>query len=103
MENKNKPVKVFRAGGVQASVFENEQKDNGGRTFRSSRVVLGRSYQDREGNWKKTNSFGITDLPKAILVLEEAHRFLALKSDAERKSTTGLLQDDLVGEELIEA
>ena len=64
------PEKVFRIGSVSASVFVNEiEGESGKRQIRN--VNLQRRYKD--GNeWKSATSFGLTDLPNAIRVLQLA-------------------------------
>ena len=75
----NNPIKSFKAGAVKASVFKNKYQRQGV-VATIYRVVLDRSYKDRDGNWKSTNSFTAErDLPKAILVLQKAFEFLTFK------------------------
>ena len=69
----NKPVKKFRAGAVSAAVWENQTEKG---SFAS--ISLQRSYKDKE-EWKTTNSFNVNDLPKAMLVLNQAFKYLMLK------------------------
>jgi hypothetical protein len=68
------PEKKFRAGAVSATVWMNSTEKG---SFPS--VQLSKSYMDKEKNWKETSSFGANDLPKALLVLNEAYRFVAMK------------------------
>jgi len=64
------PETTFRLGNVSASVFVNEVNGDGGkRKFRS--VNVQRSYRDGDDT-KYTTSFGLSDLPVAIRVLEFA-------------------------------
>jgi len=79
-----KPGKVFRIGPVSASVFVNEVKtDNGKREIRN--VKLQRRYRDdSDGEWKSSSSFGLADLPQALVVLE-----MALKHVAEKEADVG--------------
>ncbi len=61
---------TFRLGNVSASVFVNEvDGDRGKRKFRS--VNVQRSYRDGEET-KFVSSFGLSDLPTAIRVLQLA-------------------------------
>jgi len=71
------PVKRFSAGGVQAAIWENDGK-NGGTFFT---VSLQRSYKDAAEGWKRTASMRAQDLPRAVLVLQKAYEFLALKEN----------------------
>lgn len=71
------PEKTFRLGLISASVFPNliENRSGGGKkTVRS--VVLQRSFQDGEGEWKHTNSFGVSELPQAVRVLQLAQTYM---------------------------
>ena len=65
------PEKTFRMGLVSASVFVNEYEVNDGKRRSRRSVVLQRSYKDGD-DWKQTNSFGLSDLPAAIRVLQLA-------------------------------
>lgn len=69
------PVKKFRAGAVQVAVWENQGKE--GSSFYT--VSLDRSYKDKNDEWKKSNSLKTSDLPKAVLALQKAYEYLALK------------------------
>ena len=69
----HKPEKVFRIGNVSGSVFANDvELENGGsRTIRS--INLQRRYRD--GNdIKYSSSFGLSEIPQAIAVLQLAQR-----------------------------
>jgi len=73
--NKKAPVQKFRAGTVTASIWENSSKE--GNQFKS--VSFEKGYKDGKGEWKQTNNLGVSDLPKAIVVLSKAYEALALK------------------------
>ncbi|MBI2137435.1 hypothetical protein HYU12_02860 [Candidatus Woesearchaeota archaeon] len=68
------PEKKFRAGSVSATVWINTNEKG---SFPS--IQLGRSYLDKEKNWKETSSFGVNDVPKAIVVLNEAYRYVSMR------------------------
>lgn len=75
------PEKVFRVGAVQASVFNN-QIEKAGKTINVPKVLVQLRYKDQKNNqWAGTNSFGLNEIPKLILALEEAYKFLAIKSE----------------------
>lgn len=78
IEVKNMPEKKFRAGGITATVWRNEFKHENGEVKEYRTVSFDKSYKDKTGNWKNTNSLRMDDLPKAALVLEEAFKYLAL-------------------------
>lgn len=72
-EPTKKPKVKFKAGSMSTAIWENEgEKD--GEKFAFKTVSLQRSFQDKEGNWKNPDlSLRVTDIPKAILVLQEAY------------------------------
>ncbi|MBN1940797.1 MAG: hypothetical protein JW772_01290 [Candidatus Diapherotrites archaeon] len=72
------PIKKFKAGGIQVAVWENQGKE--GNVFNS--VSLDKRYKDGE-EWKSSSSFKLNDLPKAILALQKAYEYLALKDNTE--------------------
>jgi len=81
--NGNKPIKIFKAGAVKASVFENLNLVKGVET-KMYNVVVTKTYKDKEDNWKSTNSFSVFyELPKVILVLEKAYEFVVMMSEKE--------------------
>ena len=69
-----KPVKSVKVGAIEVAVWENSSKE--GRKFFSTTIE--RNYKDGE-EWKKTGSLRDNDLPKAILALQQAYEFVALK------------------------
>jgi hypothetical protein len=71
-----KPVKSVKIGGIEVAVWENSSKE--GKTFYTT--TLDRNYKLGE-EWKKTNSLRTDDLPKAILALQEAYHFTAIKGE----------------------
>jgi hypothetical protein len=79
-ERPKQPVKKFRAGGITATLWENKGEFKGQEnTFVS--VVLRRSYKDKENQWQESDSFRKNDLPKAILVLNKAFEYIAMKEE----------------------
>jgi len=77
----NQPEKRFSTGGVIATVWRN-QRVSDGKAFEYNTISLQRRYSDKAGNWQSTNTLRINDLPKAALVLEEAYKYLVMRSDA---------------------
>lgn len=80
------PEKVFRIGRCSASVFKNtiEPKDGETGPKRTMRTVnLQRRYREDDGEWKTSTSFGLSDLPCAIRVLELAQGYVeTVEADA---------------------
>ena len=70
--SQRKPEKVYRIGFVSASVFARAvDTDDGQRTLRS--VNVQKRYLDGD-EVKYTSSFGLTELPQAIRVLQLAQQ-----------------------------
>lgn len=78
----NNPIKKFSVGGVQVAVWENEATLEAGQTKSFNSVSIDRRYKDKNGEWKSTNSLKANDLPKAVLALQKAYEFVALKEPA---------------------
>lgn len=73
-----KPEQKFKVGCVSATIWSNSiEKD--GESKEVKNVSFERSYKDKKGEWKTTNSLNINDLPKAMVVLGKAYEYLVLK------------------------
>ena len=83
-QNKDKPIKDFRAGGVQASVWRNEVDKNGQTVVRHS-VRIQKQFRKEDGDYENTEYYFRDDLPKLILVAQKAFEYIALREskDAE--------------------
>ena len=82
------PEKEFRAGGVSATVWNNQQTINGNKMDVKS-VQIQRNYQDDKKEWKKTSSFKTNDLPRLVAVATEAFKYLTMK-EREPNSIKGI-------------
>ena len=81
--NGNKPIRIFKAGAIKASVFENLTLVKGVET-KIYNVIVSKTYKDKDDNWKSTNSFSVFyELPKVILVLQKAYEFVVITSEKE--------------------
>ena len=81
----NRPVEVFRASGVSASVFKNLPKTED-RATPFYKVTLERFYKDGDKP-KSTNSLGRNDLPVAALLLQKAWNFIVEAEAKTRKDS----------------
>ena len=79
---KKRPEKKFRAGAVAATIWANEGKNDKGETVSYKTISFNRSYMDKDGNWKTTDSLRVSDIPKAVLVLSKAYEYLTLNDDS---------------------
>lgn len=77
------PEKVFRIGAVSAAVFGNDVETDAGRR-RVRNVSVQRRYRDGD-EWKSSTTFGLTELPAAIRVLQLAQQHV----EAEEAEVTG--------------
>ncbi|PIN81778.1 hypothetical protein COV13_00090 [Candidatus Woesearchaeota archaeon CG10_big_fil_rev_8_21_14_0_10_32_9] len=80
---KKSPEQKFKAGSVSATVWKNNGQDSEGKQTSYKTVSFERSYLDKEGNWQTTSSLRISDIPKAVLVLNKAYEYLMLKDGSE--------------------
>lgn len=76
----NKPVFKHSAGAISATGFSQEIQTKDG-PKQVTNVVLQRAYTDKEGKWQHTNSFKKNDLPKVVLVAQQAYESLVTKQD----------------------
>ena len=92
--NPAKPEKNIKVGAVRAAIWKYDHQTRDGRPFESRKVVLDRSYKDRQGQWKNTNSFGLYDIPKAILALQKAYELiLGVACDT---ANDGVIEEEVV-------
>ncbi|MFA5141444.1 MAG: hypothetical protein WC471_00555 [Candidatus Woesearchaeota archaeon] len=75
----NVPERKFTTGAIQATVWRNNGKAKSGEAVEYRTISFDKRYKDPEGNWKSTSSLRITDLPKAIVVLNKAFEYAVLK------------------------
>ena len=80
----NKPEKKFRAGGISATVWQNNGQNKNGEPVTFRTISLERNYKDKNEEWKSTNSFRITDLPKVALVANKAYEYIVMSDEAEK-------------------
>ncbi len=79
----NLPVKKFRAGAVSATIWENQGHNDKGESVTFKNVSFERSYKNSDGEWQTTNALRMSDLPRAVLVLNKAYEFMAIRSETE--------------------
>ncbi|MEM3370645.1 MAG: hypothetical protein QXW00_03035 [Candidatus Woesearchaeota archaeon] len=74
------PEKKIKAGAITATIWKN-RSEAGGNEFRT--ISLSRNYKDKDGNWQRTQTLRVSDLPKAQLVLAKAYEYLVMESPEE--------------------
>jgi len=70
MTQNNKPEKVYKAGALSLSLWENEGKDN----MKLSSFSFQRAYKDEKDEWQHTQNLRIQDLPKLRILVEQAYK-----------------------------
>jgi hypothetical protein len=80
------PDMTFKAGSCRASVFKNKVERDGKEVIIPKVSILKR-YMDKGGAWKNSQSFGVNDLPKLMVVVIKAYDFLtSRKKDGSGRS-----------------
>jgi len=77
----NKPEKRFHCGFISASIWA-KSKSVEGEMVKFYSINIDKAYKDGD-DWKHTTSFAAEDLPKVVLVANEAYRYLRLRSPDE--------------------
>ena len=75
------PLKSFKSGALQVTIWENENLTNEGQVIAIKSVTFERRYKDKNGEWKSTNNLKANDLPKAALLLSKAYEYLVLTGE----------------------
>jgi len=83
-EQKNRPVESHRDGAVEVAIWRRDTEK--GPVFNTERT---RSYQDQEGNWRKTHSIPERDLLKAARLDQRAYESIQQMRDQERTAYVG--------------
>ncbi len=69
----NDPLNKFRIGLITVTVWKNLSEQ--GKSYYTTSIM--RSYQDAEGEWKETNSFGHADLMNLNRLIDRAEAYIA--------------------------
>lgn len=81
MSENNKPVKQFRAGAVNVSVFQREH--NGTKFYNAT---PSRAYTKDDGKtWEYSDSFDRDDLPVVASLLNQAFSFIVAETAKQAK------------------
>lgn len=84
--SKKGPEKVIRVGLISASIWKNRGKSREGKEMDFYSTSLQRRYRDENGEWKTAASFGVMDLPRAVLTLQKAFEYLIMKEKDDKKA-----------------
>lgn len=89
-KEKKQPKAKFGAGSMSTALWENTAEKDGNK-FTFLTVSLQRSYKNSKGEWENPDlSLRLTDLPKAMLVLQKAYEeaMLGTKDNSEEQILT---------------
>jgi hypothetical protein len=84
-QQNNKPVKDFKAGHCQASIWRQETEKNGQTVIRHS-IKLQKQFKNDKGEWQSTDYFFPEDLPKIELVIRKAFEYVSLKESTDTET-----------------
>ena len=73
----NAPEKKFRAGAIAATVWKNAGQREG-KPVEYRTISIDRVYKDKEDKWQHTSSMRLNDLPRALVVLQQAYEYIVL-------------------------
>jgi hypothetical protein len=72
------PAKSFRDGMLSVSYWEPDGQAKG-----ALRVTFQKRYRASDGVWKTTSTLFLSEIPRAIALLQSAHDYLAARPGAE--------------------
>ena len=70
----NRPVHTIRHGRIKATIWGNQTQKG-----MMHNVTITRSYQDDQGNWSDTQSFGVADLMTVAKAAFDAHTWISMQ------------------------
>ena len=77
MSQQNKPIKSFKAGGIEASIWKT-QTDVNGQTVTRYSVKIQKQFRNKNKKYERTDYFFADDLPRLLLVTQKAFEFITL-------------------------
>ena len=82
--DKTKPIKSFKAGNIEASIWRNEVQQDGQTGIRHSTRIQKR-YRKDDGSYESTDYWFPNDLPRLQLLAQKAFEYIVLteSKDAE--------------------
>lgn len=87
-QERQRPVKEFRAGTISASIWTKTAMVDG-RSVDQHNIRIQKRYRDaRTGEWKSTSYFQSDDLPKLMLVVGKVYEYVTLKQSDEIPAST---------------
>ncbi|MBE0536766.1 MAG: hypothetical protein IH624_13950 [Phycisphaerae bacterium] len=83
MATNTKPIKSFRSGNIEASIWKDEQRQQGGNSRTRYSVRIHKQFKNKRDQYETTDYFWPDELPRLCLVAKKAYEFIALKESRE--------------------
>ena len=80
------PIKEFRAGGIKAAIWREDGEDQGRTVVTHSVRIQKRYFDNTSSEWRTTEYFFSSDLPRLCLVAQKAFEYIALGESEDRSS-----------------
>ncbi len=86
----NRPEKQFRSktGGLSANIWKNTAQREDGSQAEFYKVTVQKSYLDDNKKFQTTNSYSEADVPKIVMLMNQAYAYLELKTVDPSSSTS---------------
>ncbi len=78
-QQKQSPIKEFRAGNIKAAIWKDQREDQGRTTVAFSVKIQKRFFDKAAQDWRETDYFFPNELPRLCLVAEKAFEHIALQ------------------------
>mgnify|MGYP001606459517 FL=1 len=72
------PEKNFHARPIYVTIWRKETEN-----WVTREISMNRRFKDRNGCWQATGMLRMNDIPKAVMLLQEAYRHIALNPDVD--------------------
>ena len=76
--SQQRPVKSYKAGRIEASIWRNEKEQNG-KTVLLHSVRIKKQFRKDDGDYQDTDYLFPQDLPDLVLVAQDAYRYIRLR------------------------
>lgn len=85
-QQNNKPIKSFRAGKVEASIWKNEIDKDGQRFLRYS-IRIQKRFRKDDGSYEDTNYYFPEELPRLLVCVQRAFEYVAVTESQDSDDT----------------
>lgn len=75
------PINKTRIGTISVTTWENQTKNDKGEPTTFLTHTTSNSYKDKNDEWKDSNNYKTTELPKLILALQKEYEKAMLKNN----------------------